>query len=232
MDSKADLYSGYVDYKAWAGESSFLPENYQALLASAGIAGSSRLLEIGFGAGTFLDWARAQGHQIEGIEILPEMVKAASGRGHKVHLVGDSALLSGELDGVVAIDVLEHLDVAQLRSYFRLIRPLLKPAGVLVARFPNGDSPFVGRYHFGDLTHERPLTSASLAQVAAMEGFHLQKAFNPRSRPHGWLHRAKRGAAYLVRDVIEVLLGYAYFGYRFPMDPNVAVVLGTRPLTP
>ena len=229
MNSKTELYSGYVEYKDWTGQASFQPENYRALLANAGISNSARLLEIGFGAGTFLDWARAQGHEIEGLEILPEMVSAARARGHQVHLVEDAANLASQLDGVIAIDVLEHLDVAQLRSYFRLIKPLLKPAGLLVARFPNGDSPLVGRYHYGDLTHERPLSSAALAQVAAMEGFRLKRSFNPRSMPPGLARRAKRVATYLVRDLIEIVLGYAYFGYRFPMDPNIAVVLQAIP---
>jgi hypothetical protein len=35
----------------------------------------------------------------------------------------------------------------------------------------------------------------------------------------------KWGFAHLLRDLIEMICGFAYYGARYPFDPNVAVVL-------
>ena len=37
----------------------------------------SRLLEVGFGEGCLLDWAKARGYDVSGNELLPSMVEAA-----------------------------------------------------------------------------------------------------------------------------------------------------------
>jgi len=79
--------------------------------------------------------------------------------------------------------------------------------------------------HYGDLTHERPLIASAVGQWAGPEGMRVVRSFNPRSIPPGLGRRLKRRAAYAVRDLIEIGLGFIYFGYRFPMDPNVAVTL-------
>jgi hypothetical protein len=46
--------------------------------------------------------------------------------------------------------------------------------------------------------------------------------------PRG-LRGMKRRAVYGVRNIIEIVLGFTYFGKRVPMDPNVVVVLQAKP---
>jgi SAM-dependent methyltransferase len=227
--SNISLYSNYSAFKGWSGDvGPGRPEDFRQILLDAGLTGASlTLMDYGFGSGDFLDWARGEGHKVIGLEILPDMIAAAAGRGHNVHPVGDADAAVGDavLDAIVSLDVLEHLDHAAFQSLMALARRTLKPGGLMIVRFPNGASPFSGPYQTGDLTHSKPLSTGSVGQWAAPEGMSVVRKFNPRSIPPGLGRALKRRANYLVRDVIEIAIGYVYLGYRIPMDPNVAVVL-------
>jgi len=226
--TEPNLYDSYSTFMRW-GETTVVdrPEDFEQLLADAGLGGRTlSILDFGFGAGGFMDWARGAGHSVTGVEILPEMIAAAAARGHRTVPAAESDRLGdGAFDAIVALDVLEHLDRAGFVALMALARRTLTPTGVLVARFPNADSPVFGRYHYGDLTHGRPLSADAVRQLCHTEAMRVVKAFNPRSIPPGIGRALKRRATYLVRDLIEILLGYVYFGIRFPMDPNVAVTL-------
>lgn len=217
------LYSRYNEFKGWSeSPAAIQPEVFENIVAVAGKSGPLAILEIGFGDGSFLDWASSQGHRVSGTEIRPEAVEAARARGHDVALGKPGP---DPVDLVVAIDVLEHLDREAFLSLLDTARDVLKPDGVIVARIPNGYSPFFGRYHHADMTHGRPLTGASVAQMAMLRGFRLVREENPRPRLRGLKRSVKCWLAYKVRDVVEILVGYGYFGERFPMDPNILVVL-------
>jgi 2-polyprenyl-3-methyl-5-hydroxy-6-metoxy-1,4-benzoquinol methylase len=223
------LYKSYASFKNWGqAEGVDRPEDFAHLLRDAGLPPTGLdILDFGFGEGLFLDWARSAGHTVTGVEILPEMVARARGRGHKALLAetADQELGAAGFDVIVLVDVLEHLTREDFRSLMILARKVLKPGGMVLAQFPNGDSPLFGRYHYGDLTHERPLTALAVGQWALPEGMTVVHAFNPRPVPSQLTRALKRRAAYLVRDLVEKALGMIYFGRRFPMDPNVAIIL-------
>jgi SAM-dependent methyltransferase len=226
----SDLYDDYRAFKGWTDEGAGGDAaTYANIVAASGKPGTLALLELGFGDGSFMDWAKAAGHEIAGLEIIPEARDAVAARGHEAYLDGDEIAGRARFDAIIAIDVLEHLDAAGFRSLFDLARRVLKDDGVIVGRFPNGASPFFGRYQYGDMTHDKPLSAGSVGQIALRDGFRVVRALNPRPLPAGAGARLKRGAAYLLRDMVEIVLGLAYFGYRSPMDPNVLVVLGRAP---
>jgi 2-polyprenyl-3-methyl-5-hydroxy-6-metoxy-1,4-benzoquinol methylase len=218
-----DFYARYDEFKGWSETPvPIAPEIFANLLDLAGATGQLRILEMGFGDGAFLDWARNRGHSVIGSEIRPEAIEAAKARGHEVYQ-GVPAI--EPVDLIVALDVLEHLTIEQLLEFLATAEQLLKPDGSIVARFPNGSSPFFGHYQHGDATHQRPLTAALLQQIAILRGFQVAKASNPRPIPSGTRSAVKAWLAYRARDLFEVVLGYAYFGCRIPMDPNIVVVL-------
>ena len=222
-----DLYSSYTQFKGWNKSIDGGFQDFTNLLNLAGLNGSLRIIEIGCGAGTYMDWAKKNGHYIEGTELIPEMVEAVRAKGHTVHLVPTppSKFPSQSFDAIVAIDVLEHLSLDQLRELADLAKAVLKPTGRLIAQFPNGASPFFGRYQYGDYTHPKPISPTSIRQILEPEGLKFEFSFNPRALPSGFLRNAKRRSVYLIRDIIEIFIGYVYFGRRVPLDPNVVVVL-------
>ena len=227
--SDPSLYDSYTAFKSWSDAASVdRPEDFAALLRDAGLQPRGlAILDYGFGDGAFMDWARSAGHDVTGVEILPDMVAAATARGHRAILASDLDKFLGDqrFDVITLLDVMEHLDAAAFKAVMALGRRALKPGGMILAKFPNGDSPVFGRFHYGDLTHERPLTASAVRQWAGPEGMRLVRSYNPRSIPPGLGRGLKRRVTYAARDLIEIALGFIYFGYRFPMDPNVAVTL-------
>lgn len=219
----ADLYSDYVSFKRWDGDAGRMTdEDAASLLAFSAKSAPYRLLDIGFGRGEVLDVAKRQGVETYGVEIIPELVIRARAAGH--HASEDIATIRGSFDVITACDVLEHLTLDQLQGMLAKVRQLLASDGVFVARFPNGASPFSGHSQNGDMTHVRYLTPNQLRQVAEPIGLRIRGAYNQRPRVRG-LSGLRRRAVYLVRDLIEAVIGYAYLGYRVPMDANVVVVL-------
>jgi SAM-dependent methyltransferase len=225
-----ELYSSYSSFKGWGGAAAPVrPEEFSEILKLGRCAQPSRILEIGFGRGQFLDWARAGGHDVVGVEIIPEMIGAARSRGHAVHETLEKEI-DGQFDLIVAIDVFEHISYSELTTMLLRCRQLLRSSGRLVARFPNGDSPFSGRYQNGDATHVKPMTASALGQIALPLGIEVERATNSRALPPNVGARLKRRVIYALRDLVEILIGRIYFSTRAPMDPNILVVMAPASL--
>jgi len=225
------LYDAYAAWKDWRGE--FAVGERQARYYAAELDGIAlegrRVLEIGFGDGGFLAWAKAQGANISGTEIDADVVALARAKGFDAHPPALEALVAQgrQFDLVAAFDVLEHWDKAALVANLRQIAALLVPGGLLIARFPNGQSPF-GRVHqHGDLTHQTALSATSIEQLAIMTGLELVRVGNAArvpARRDAWTVLKHRWRQFR-RDRIEKAYGKLYFGSRLPLDPNLTARL-------
>lgn len=157
---------------------------------------SARILEVGCGFGKMVCAARACGFtNIEGVDISDDQI--AFGRSalglplEKCDAVAKLATLRGELDAVLAIDVLEHCDLEYSISLVRSARNALKPRGVFIAQVPNGLSPLAPTFH-GDVTHMRAFSATSLAQLFRFAGFRSFKIHPVPPVPHGVVSAARR----------------------------------------
>ena len=227
----ANLYGGYAQWKQWDGDFSASDRDaryFTAEFADIELA-ARRVLEIGFGNGSFLAWAKAQGALVVGTEIDEGMLARAREKGFVAlpsALAGLAA--SGQrFDVVVAFDVFEHWDKETLIANLKCIAALLDTGGLVLARFPNGHSPF-GRVHqHGDITHQTALSKSSIEQLAGITGFTVVRVSNAASVPvrcdmwsalkHRWRKRR--------RAKIEVMIGKLYGIDRLPLDPNLTAVL-------
>lgn len=244
---KAELYTrfkgwspdGFGRYKKhWAG---YYRKEIQACVRSQAADGHRplRLLEIGFGNGSFLGWARDQGHTVYGVEIDAPQLAAAQRSGFQTRgTLGDleAAYDIAELDGVVAFDVFEHLTPAQLIELLQTAHRLLKPGGWVLARFPNGDSPFGRLNQHGDLTHVTALGSMALRQLALASNLELLQVDSPQTPVLriGLAHGVAAVASLLTRWVLEFplqLLLNAYYPGNFPrfypLSPNLVARLAS-----
>jgi SAM-dependent methyltransferase len=225
-----DPYAHYAEWKRWDGAAS--PDANDARYYAAefdGIALSGRrVLEIGFGNGRFLAWARDVGARIVGVEINAPMRDAARSAGFDVVDDAPEALAArGEkFDVVVAFDVLEHFDADELSSLFRAVHSMLVDGGVFVSRFPNGQSPFGRAYQHGDFSHKSTLTTYKIEYLAGITGFDIVRIANPcrvarrgalGSLRHWWLARRRRR--------FERTIARLYDMRRLPLDPNLVAVL-------
>ena len=157
-----ELYDDYDNWKGWAAGKISAQERrlIDIEISRTGISSPARVLEIGFGTGAFLLHLQSLGYQCWGIERRTNYDAVLEQQGITV-CTGDIADLPDQsFDLVCALDVFEHLEKQEIIVMLRKIRHLLKPGGRLLARFPNGASPFGAMNQSADLTH---LTSLSIS---------------------------------------------------------------------
>lgn len=223
-----DEYAGYSDWKQWrdfgtlsASDARYFRRELRALLPLAG----KRILEVGFGNGAFLSFARREGAEVQGSEAIPGLIAAARKAGFEV---GRSKALLGarknaaHFDAVVAFDVIEHMDKDELLDFFTAVHAVLKPGGAFIARFPNGHSPFGRFYQYGDITHKTVISGRLIDHLAAITGFSVIEVRNPRMQfLDNPVLRVVQVLQRGLRNLVEIVLGYTYYNRRLPLDLNL-----------
>ena len=134
--------------------------------------GPSRLLEVGCGAGFFLERARARGWDARGIELSRWMVERARER-VPAEVVGQGSYESGHFreiafDALVAVDVIEH--VPNPAHFLADAGSRLKPGGIAYLVTPDMGS-FVARalgerWWYIQVPHLSYFDRASLGRLA------------------------------------------------------------------
>lgn len=205
-----------------------LHEEFVIETARAGLGARARILEIGYGHGHFLDWAKARGCTVTGTEINPGLHEAAAARGHDVHLgTLDEIDLQADIryDAIVAFDVFEHLTVDELKHTLET-HGLLTDTGIVFARFPNGGSPFGLAFQSGDITHKTALNRSAMEQLGDITGFEVAFCMNAARTESGRMARWLKRLAFKLCDAIEVVVAFLYFrGRRMPLDGNLVCLL-------
>jgi 2-polyprenyl-3-methyl-5-hydroxy-6-metoxy-1,4-benzoquinol methylase len=227
----------YAQWKGW-DESAFGRFNecearYYQWHVNRAVGGRAarRVLEIGFGNGTFLGFGRDRGWEMTGVELSSELRARAERAGYRTAADVDALTAEPLFDLVVLFDVLEHVEPDQLFTFMRKLRALLAPDGAILLRVPNADSPFGGRHQSGDLTHRVAIGEIMLRQVAAASDLYLaaigestwraQQAEPPTLRAW-WRYR--------LRKLFNRVLGFTYYGGTVDLSSNLTAVL--RPLAP
>ena len=170
----------------------------------------ARILDIGCGDGELLLLMREHGYaEVEGIDVSGEQVESARARGLDV-VQGDAMTFlrstPKRYDAICAIDLIEHFEKPDIVRLLELIAAGLKPGGILVAQVPNGESPFFGRYRYGDFTHGTAFTSRSVRQIATNTGFRSVDAYPSEPVPHGARSLLRWGAWKVITAVLKGML--------------------------
>ncbi|HUU24580.1 MAG TPA: class I SAM-dependent methyltransferase [Methyloceanibacter sp.] len=116
-----------------------------------------KVVDLGSGAGTFVECCREEGIDARGIDISDGINLETD----------DLPIASDSVDVVTAISVLEHL-----RSPEKMLSEtmrILKPEGAVILVCPNWK--YSVKTFFDDPTHVHPYTPGSMRQVLAMYGF-------------------------------------------------------------
>jgi SAM-dependent methyltransferase len=106
------------------------------MLGTGGLRGAV-LMDVGCGAGSFLDVVKGMCRATIGIEPTPSLRQAARAKGHEVFPYGHDVPpeRSGTVDIAVAFSLVEHVD--DPRSLLQDIHRLLRPGGRLLVSTPN-----------------------------------------------------------------------------------------------
>src|ERR1700722_604514 len=129
----ADSADTYIQWKDWRNDSfgrfDRLDASYYAAETGIDAMPGVRVLEIGFGNGSFIGWARSVNAEVFGVELNSALV------GRARTLLGEqrvfSALdaegltkLAGTFSHVIAFDVIEHIQQEKLPEFLRQLRTL------------------------------------------------------------------------------------------------------------
>jgi SAM-dependent methyltransferase len=234
-DNIAFRQSFYGDYVAWKDWTPFVydadeAETFRGELGRD-LAGK-QLLEIGFGAGGLLAWARAQGATVAGCEVNEQCRAAASERGVEILPVDLGTVTESHrdrFDFIVAFDVFEHMTLPQIMAALGHIAVLLKPDGRLVLRFPNAQSPYGAFSQYGDVTHVTPLSGDQLVQLTVdtpLEVVAVRGSYRPRGATLG--RKLVRSLRYGLQNLVQAFVRFTFINTA-PIAPVVTVVLRRRP---
>jgi len=225
-----DLYARYEAWKGWVTPFAVSADERRYFAGETrGLAiRDADVLEIGFGSGSFLAWAREQGARVAGTEINEVLLKAA--RERFIELLDPAieriaAAHAGHFDTIAAFDVFEHFTIAEIVVRLEAAATMLKPGGHLLLRFPNGQSPFGLEPQHGDPTHKMALSRSIFEQLIqgmplTIVGYRAAHAIGG----GGAVKSIARGCRALARGAISRLLN-AIYATDIPWDPVVVLVL-------
>lgn len=233
-EPRGDLERAYIGWKGWAPDSFAVFDDYDrryfsAQFRHAGVDTAGSLLEIGFGAGRLLGYARSTGMNAAGVEANAVLVALARSNGYPAYSTIQE-VDSEDFDVVVAFDVLEHVDQADIPQLLKGMATKLSASGRIVLRFPNGDSPFGRRNQHGDVTHLTTIGGEKLRYFAECAELSVLKIANPADVywGRGPVIALVRGLKRLFKSFVETIVGRIYFGANIPLDDNLLVVLSRK----
>jgi SAM-dependent methyltransferase len=237
-DHQESAYAIYHEWKSWSDDSFGVasPElhaAYAVLLRSHTRITSGPAIDFGFGNGEMLTTLRASGFQAVGVERNPLLREIAFRKGYETaeSLTDDRLPASGTLAVVTAFHVLEHLDRDMLRQTLARFAELLQPGGIVLAAFPNGDSPFSASAFNGDITHVTWIGSSMAEQLGEMSGlklaaFHEFPSLTTYSRQP--LVRLKGTLRSFMEKLLSGILSRVYYGGAGKVLSPVAVAVWAK----
>lgn len=234
-------YHGYEDWKRWTAESfgTCSPEEakyFAAELLKAGVVTCQglRILEIGFGNGSFAGFVRSQNAEYLGVEMNGTLVERAKTHGFNSVVATDQQALPDEVmtelhyDLVAAFDVIEHLAIKDIEALLRSVRTILRPGGILIARVPSGDSPFGRAVFHGDVTHRSALGTFAIGQLAGFAQLEVAQ-IRPPAFPvlgAGLVRAFRRFIVLSARKLVSIAINQIFHdGHPCVISSNLVFVL-------
>ena len=206
---------------------------FQSEVRRAQIPDIRDVVEIGFGAGAFMAFAKRKNWRIVGIEANPHLVALAQRAGYSAMGPGQLAQLPDKsLDLIAAFDVLEHLTHDQIDELLHTAKSKLRPQGAFLARFPNGDSPIGLCNQNGDITHITAIGIQKITYFADLHGLRIVYA-GPEAMPilcgHA-KHMLHRLFAVPIMRFLDAIAGPIFFpGFGVSLfSRNLVVVLKNK----
>lgn len=139
-------------------------------------AGATHVLDVGCGRGELLDLFRAAGIGAHGVDPNQSMVDVCRDRGLSAEAADAVGYLQrlpdGSLDGLIAIQVVEHLEPVYLAQLVELAFHKLKPGAPMVLETLN-PACWVAFFesYLRDVTHRWPLHPDTLQYLVQASGF-------------------------------------------------------------
>lgn len=157
--------------------------------------GQSNVLDVGCGRGEFLDLLKEHGVSAKGLDLNPEMVEVCRSRGLDATAADARSYLRGVADeslgGLIAIQVVEHLQPQYLNEMLGLAFDKIKPGGRIVLETIN-PACWVAFFesYIRDLTHVKPIHPDTLQYLLQASGFaNVEIVYRAPIAPEGKLQK-------------------------------------------
>ena len=157
----------YINWKSWNsdlfGSSSRLEDAYyHNIIKLLGITKTSKILEVGFGNGSFLGFLNRKQINSEGVESNKRLVNAALSGNFCAYNSIFEIDKSKKYNFIFLFDVIEHIPANQIEDFLSSLCNHLEEFGKIFMRFPNGSSPLGLANQHGDITHCNIITISKL----------------------------------------------------------------------
>ena len=174
-------YKNYSDWKGWVSKNPFGylsnqdETRFKLQLEKININYKKiKVLELGFGNGSFMNFIQKHKSLVHGIEIQENLLTEAKVKGFTVYN-SIKNIKEKEYDLIAGFDVLEHMTIDQLQEFFKKSSKIIKKDGFMIFRFPNAES-FAGLgAQNGDFTHITAIAKTKLDQIIQPHGLEIVK---------------------------------------------------------
>ncbi len=195
QDSKSRIYENYTRHvsqqqdvsgeglKRWE---SYYRANYARFLP---LDKKVKILDVGCGYGRVMYFLQGAGYNnVAGIDISSQQVEAARKNGFaQAECASAFDYLKDKkerFDIIFMIDILEHIEKAEVIKLLDTVLLALKPAGRLILQLPNALTP-LNVYLYRDFTHETSFTVTSIEQILTVANFQNIKTYPIPPHIHG-----------------------------------------------
>jgi SAM-dependent methyltransferase len=174
QDSGVDAYKYVAFEDQFRGSDDAIQERLRSYVPI--FAGRTDVLDVGCGRGEFLSTLKTVGVSARGVDANGEMVAVARGRGleavHADALAHLASLPDASLGGIIATQVIEHLDPSYLMRLLETMSQKLRQGAPVVLETINPACwlAFFSSY-IRDLTHVRPVHPETLQYLLRASGF-------------------------------------------------------------
>lgn len=167
------------------------------------------ILDLGCGTGGVLHFLRCEGYTAaHGVDLSSKQIETARRLGISNVSQGDAIdylkQSAGDLDCILAIDVVEHFKKSEVLGLLEAIFARLRSGGTLIVQTVNAASPMFGSIRYADFTHELAFTQESLRQILEWVGFKDFEFYECTPFVHGLASTARWVLWKLARSLINV----------------------------
>jgi glycosyltransferase involved in cell wall biosynthesis/SAM-dependent methyltransferase len=148
------------------------------------LAGHEPVLDAGCGRGEFLDLLAERGMEFQAIDLDARQVERCREKGHENVAQGDlidvlERTPAGSLGAIFSAQVIEYLELSQLRRFLELGLSRLRPGGLLIAETVNPHSAAALKSFWADPAHLHPLFPETMLALCALSGYAAGDVFAP-----------------------------------------------------